>query len=83
MPEISRFYGIVIRIYFRGEHNPPHVHAYYGEYAGLIEIETLTMIEGNLPQRVQDLVREWGEEHREELRKMWETKTLIKIPPLP
>ncbi len=83
MPEITRFYGITIRIFFRGEHNPPHIHASYGEFAGVIEIATLRMIEGDLPPRVQEMVREWGEQYRAELQTMWDTQTLIRLPPLP
>lgn len=50
MPIISKFYGITIRMYFfQSEHNPPHIHAIYGEYAAAIEIETGEIIEGNMP----------------------------------
>ncbi len=82
MPEIARFCGISIKIFFRNEHNPPHIHAVYGEYNGLIEIATLNMIEGNLPIKVYKLVQEWGEIHREDLQIMWDTKQIKKLPPL-
>lgn len=50
MPVISRFYGIIIKMYFQQkEHNPPHFHAIYGEYVGVIDINKLKMIEGDLP----------------------------------
>ena len=52
MPEITRFYGIVIKIFFRNEHNPPHIHAVYGEYNGIFRIDSLEMIEGDLPARL-------------------------------
>ena len=82
MPEITRFFGIVIKIFFRGEHNPPHFHAVYGEYNGIFEIKTLDMIEGDLSMKAQKLVKEWGEQHKDALMTMWNTKTLTKLPPL-
>lgn len=59
MPEIARFYGIVIKLFF-GDHLPPHFHAIYGEYVGLFNIDTLEMIEGDLPNRAVKLVIEWA-----------------------
>ena len=50
MPEIARFYGIIIKIYFN-DHNPPHFHAYYGEYDGAFDIQTLEMIYADLPKK--------------------------------
>ena len=82
MPEVTRFLGIVIKIFFRGEHNPPHIHAVYGEYNGLFDISTMTMFEGDLSNRVQKLVKEWGEQYKDELMLMWENKELKKLPPL-
>lgn len=82
MPEITRFYGIVIKIFFRGEHNPPHIHAVYGEHNGLFEISTMNMIEGDLSNRVQKLVKEWGMQYTNELMLMWNNKELKKLPPL-
>lgn len=82
MPEITRFYGIVIKIFFMREHNPPHFHAIYGEYNAEISIETGEMIEGDLPKKAQELVKEWWSEHRAEIENMWNTKTLTKLPPL-
>ena len=72
MPEISRFLGIVIYMYFN-EHNPPHFHARYNEYQAAISIESLGIVEGNLPSKVLSLVVEWGMEHKEELLKNWGT----------
>jgi hypothetical protein len=66
MPEISRFFGIVIYIYFR-EHNPPHFHAVYGETEALIEIKTLGILTGSLPPRALGLVTEWATMHQNEL----------------
>ena len=82
MPEIARFYGIIIKIFFRGEHNPPHIHAIYGEHNGLIEIASLEMLEGDLPPKALSLVKEWAGKHQEELQIMWDTKQLVKLPPL-
>ena len=54
MPIISRFYGIIIKMYFQqSEHNPPHFHAIYGEYVGAFDIKTLEMIKGDLPTKGQ------------------------------
>lgn len=68
MPEISRFLGIIIRMFYN-EHNPPHFHAVYNEHQAEIDIKTLEIIDGTLPKRVRNLVIEWAIEHREELRK--------------
>lgn len=82
MPEIARFYGIIIKIFFSNEHNPPHFHAVYGEYNGSFSILDLKMIEGDLPRKAQSLIIEWANEHKEEIINMWNTKTLKKLPPL-
>ena len=82
MPEITRFLGIVIKIFFRGEHSPPHIHAVYGEYNGLFAIDTMEMIEGDLSNRIQKLVKEWGDPFKDDLMQMWDSKTLKKLPPL-
>ena len=85
MPEISRFYGIVIRMYF-DEHPPPHFHALYGEYEALINITTLAIISGKLPGRALGLVMEWASLHQDELGELWEkarkSEPLGKIEPL-
>ncbi len=83
MPVIARFYGIIIKMYFlAGEHNPPHFHAIYGEYVGVIDLNRLDMIEGDLPRKALFLVQEWAGEHREALQKMWDTQEFIQLPPL-
>ena len=82
MPEITRFYGIIITIYFNREHNPPHFHAKYNEYEGSFDIKTLKVLEGDLPAKAQSLVIEWAEKYKEELLTMWNTKTLTKLQPL-
>lgn len=70
MPEISRFFGIVVQMYFN-EHNPPHFHVRYNGYRAQIDIETLGIIDGHLPPKVLALVVEWASIHQNELRKNW------------
>lgn len=80
MPEISRFVGIVIRMYFKGkEHNPPHIHVIYGEKAGAIDIRRGIQIDGNLPGPIVIIVNAWMAKHRKELLDMWNTQTIKKI----
>ncbi len=85
MPEISRFYGITIKMFFN-DHVPPHFHAEYQEYEALFDIQTLEIIRGNLPKRAKMLVIEWALEHRNELLGDWEKarkpEPLINIEPL-
>ncbi|MFP5270208.1 DUF4160 domain-containing protein [Coleofasciculus sp.] len=81
MPEIARFYGIVIKVFF-GDHPPPHFHAIYGEYNALVSIESLEIIEGDLPSRAQKLVLEWANLYQQDLLKMWKTQEFRKLPPL-
>ena len=83
MPDIARFYGMVIKMYFQQkEHNPPHFHVVYGEYMGVIDIQTLNMIEGDLPQKAVSLVKEWAQQHQDELLNIWNTQNFIQLPPL-
>ncbi len=83
MPEICRFYGIVIKMFFKPkEHEPSHIHAIYGEYVGTFNILTKQMIEGDLPEKAQNLVIEWLNNNSSELQKMWETQIIKKLPPL-
>ena len=81
MPVIARFYGILVKMYFR-EHGVAHFHAIYGEYNGVFDIETLEMTEGDLPRRAQTLVREWASQYQADLRTMWETQQYRKLPGL-
>ena len=78
MPEIARFYGIIIKMFF-GDHNPPHIHAVYGEYNGIFHIETLAMLNGDLPPRAIQLIQEWMTEHQQELSNMWQTQKISKL----
>jgi hypothetical protein len=86
MPELSRFYGIVIKMYF-DDHDPSHFHAEYAEDEAVISIETLAVIAGRLRPRALGLVAEWAALHQEELRQAWfKAKNLEatgKIDPLP
>ena len=85
MPEISRFLGIIITMYFN-EHNPPHFHVQYNEFKASILIESLGILEGKLPGRVYSVVAEWAIEHKKELMDNWyelkETGNFHKIKPL-
>lgn len=85
MPEISRFLGIQIFMYFN-EHNPPHFHVEYNEYKVSIHIDTLGILEGKVPSKVMGLVIEWAEDHQDELMKNWKslqsTGEYFKITPL-
>jgi hypothetical protein len=83
MPVIARFYGILIKMYFsQSEHGIPHFHAIYGEYNAVFAIETLEMLEGDLPSRAQRLVKEWGELYKRELRDMWSKQEFRQLPGL-
>ena len=83
MPEITRFYGMIVKMFFIGkEHNPPHVHVIYGEYVGSIDIQTAKMIEGDLPAKALNLAAEWVTKHKDELLEIWETQKFKKLPPL-
>ena len=83
MPVISRFYGLSIKMYFKGsEHNPPHIHVLYGEYMGVINVKTQELMEGDLPGRALAMVREWTKNHELELLDIWRTQEIREIPPL-
>ena len=70
MPELCRFYGIVIQIYY-DDHPPPHFHAKYGDYKAVLGIDSLKISSGKLPPRVSSLVIEWASQHQEELHEAW------------
>lgn len=86
MPEISRFYGIVIKMFF-ADHNPPHFHAEYAGREAVIDIETLAVISGKLSPRAMGLVAEWAILHQAELLQAWQKAKALespgKIDPLP
>ena len=85
MPEISRFFGIVIAMYY-DDHNPPHFHARYSEHKVSVAIKDFVILEGSLPPRVIGLVIEWAALHRDELMADWErardNQPLAEIKPL-
>jgi hypothetical protein len=81
MPEICRFLGIVISMYF-DEHNPPHFHVRYNEYRAVFDIRNFNLLDGHLPARVRGLIEEWAEQHQQELLLMWEEKDFHKVEPL-
>ena len=83
MPVLSRFYGIIIRMYFQqAEHNPPHIHALYGDDMAAIDIKTGKILEGGLPPKALSMVREWINTNEKELLHIWETQEFKALPPL-
>ena len=83
MPVISRFYGLIIKMYFQqGEHQPPHIHVAYAEYSGSIVIKDGSILEGDLPNKAVSMVREWMDLHRDELQEMWDNQEFHAIPGL-
>ena len=85
MPEVSRFYGIIIRLYYR-DHPPTHFHSIYGEHEALIEIDTGRIYQGHLPATAYELVNRWRAVHLQELRENWNRaraqQPLLPIEPL-
>jgi hypothetical protein len=83
MPVISRFYGIVIRMYFiQSEHNPPHIHAIYGDNVAALTIQDGSVLEGDLPPKALAMVREWLAINKTELLAMWKSQEFRSIAPL-
>lgn len=70
MPTISSFYGILIRMFFN-DHAPPHFHAEYGEFKAVVDKERLSVTEGVLPKRAQQMVLDWAKVHQAELLEDW------------
>ena len=86
MPEIARFYGIIITMYW-DDHNPPHFNAKHGEFSAKIEIESCELLDGEISKKDLRLLQAWGELHKEELIYNWneskkENPMFIKIEPL-
>jgi hypothetical protein len=85
MPEISRFFGIVIKMFF-SEHPPPHFHVEYGDEKAVFDIRMLIVIRGSLSPRALGLVVEWASQHQSELLDLWDrsskSQSLYKVPPL-
>ena len=83
MPEICRFYGIIIRMYLIDrEHPPRHIHIKYGEHQAVMALENLTIIDGKLPKKCRELVSEWAQLHQQELIDMWDSQNFHTIAPL-
>jgi hypothetical protein len=85
LPEISRFFGIVVAMFYN-DHPPPHFHVRYGAQRAIVDIATFSVLEGSLAPRVLGLVVEWAAQHRDELWGNWERARrhapLNPIPPL-
>ena len=83
MPKISQFYGIIINMYFQqADHNPPHIHAIYGDSVAAFNINSGEIMEGELPPKAVNLVQEWLKLHKDELLEIWNTQDFRKIEPL-
>ena len=85
MPTISMFYGIIIRMYNNGEHNPPHFHAQYQGKVAVFDMDG-NLMEGEMPLKQCKLISAWAEIHKDELLANWELamneEPLFKIDPL-
>lgn len=81
MPIIARFYGILIKMYFK-EHGVPHFHAIYGEFNGVFNLKTLEMIEGDMPSRAMKMVKDWAKKYNSDLMEMWKTQKYRQLPGL-
>ena len=83
MPVISRFKGIIIKMYLRQkEHNPPHIHAICGEYIGVFSLLEGEMFEGDLPSKEQVYVKRFILHNQRKLMDMWETQKFEVLPPI-
>jgi hypothetical protein len=73
MPELSRFYGVIVRMYMEAgaPHHLPHFHAYYGDDVGVFGLDPIELIAGSLPRRPRRLVEAWAELHVDELTVDW------------
>jgi len=75
MPEICRFFGIVIKMYY-ADHPPPHFHAKYGDEEAMVDIRSLAVVGGRLSPRALGLVVEWATQHQEELLRLWQMASI-------
>jgi Domain of unknown function (DUF4160) len=84
MPEISRFFGIIIRMFVEagGPHHTPHFHAYYQDHVGIYGIERIERLAGSFSRRQERLVLAWAELHQEDLLSNWWELPPVKIEPL-
>lgn len=85
MPEVSRFFGIIIRMYY-DDHPPPHFHAIYGEQEVQVGIDPIVVLNGQLPRRAISMVIEWAAVHQQELMRNWQRletdRSVVRIAPL-
>ncbi len=79
MPEISRFFGIIVAMYY-DDHNPPHFHARYGDENVIVSIDALAILEGQMAPRALGLVIEWASQHKKELMEDWELARINQVP---
>jgi len=83
MPEICRFYGIIIRMYLIDKEHPPrHIHIKYGEYEAVMELLEFKIIDGDIPKKCYQLVREWAQLHQKELIEIWDSQKFHPVEPL-
>ena len=83
IPVLAQFYGIIIRMYFQQvEHNPPHIHAIYGEHVAEFDVRTGHIIEGFLPPKATAMVREWISINHNDLLEIWSTQNFKRLKPL-
>jgi len=82
VPELSRFYGIIIRMFMEagGQHHRPHFHAYYGEDVAIYVVSPIELIAGSLPRRQQRFVEAWAELHEDELIADWQLLQSGQVP---
>ena len=82
MPEICRFLGIIIAMFYR-DHNPPHFHVRYNQHKAIISIKYLAILDGELPPKVLGLVIEWASIHKQELAEDWKrAEALVELKPI-
>ncbi len=83
MPVISRFRGVILRMYLRQkEHNPPHIHAEYGRTVGLFSLENGEMFEGDLDKKMRGFVTNFILYYKEQLIEMWEKQEFTTLRPI-
>ena len=83
MPTISTFYGIIILMHLRNkEHNPPHIHAIYGDEEATFYIESGEIYQGEFPKNGEKLVKQFIKQNKAKLLEMWETEKYEKLPPI-
>ena len=82
MPELSRFFGIIIRMYMEAgvQHHTPHFHAYYQNEVAIYGIDPIELISGSLPKRQQRMVEAWAELHQPELLEDWRRLQAGQVP---